>query len=155
MGWSQGGYISAFCTTFSDRFKAISVGAGISNWETYYYNTDIPKFTKEYLDDVPFKDKAIYEKTSPMTHINNAKTPTLIQHGSADARVPVANAQELYRALKELKLEPKMVIFENMGHGPSTPGIVRAINRQNLNWFCHHLLSQPLEDYYLHSDDDK
>jgi prolyl oligopeptidase len=155
MGWSQGGYISAFCTTFSDRFKSISVGAGISNWETYYYNTDIPKFTKEYLDDVPFKDKTIYEKTSPMTHINNAKTPTLIQHGSADARVPVANAQELYRALKELKLEPKMVIFENMGHGPSTPGIVRAINRQNLNWFCHHLLSQPLEDYYLHSDDDK
>jgi len=155
MGWSQGGYISAFCTTFSDRFKAISVGAGISNWETYYYNTDIPKFTKEYLDDVPFKNKAIYEKTSPMTHINNAKTPTLIQHGSADVRVPVANAHELYRALKELTLEPKMVIYENMGHGPSTPGLVRAINRQNLNWFCHHLLGQALEEYYLNSNDDK
>ncbi len=155
MGWSQGGYISAFCTTFSDRFKAVSVGAGISNWETYYYSTDIPKFTKEYLDDVPFKDKSIYEKTSPMTHINNAKTPTLIQHGSADARVPVANAHELYRALKELKLEPKMVIYENMGHGPSTPGLVRAINRQNLSWFCHHLLGQALGDYYLSSDDVK
>jgi len=153
MGWSQGGYISAFCTTFSDRFKAISVGAGISNWETYYYNTDIPKFTKEYLSDVPFKDKAIYEKTSPMTHINNAKTPTLIQHGSADVRVPVANAHELYRALKELKLEPKMVIYENMGHGPSKPGLVRAINRQNLSWFCHHLQGQALEDYYLNDDD--
>lgn len=149
MGWSQGGYISAFCTTFSDRFKAISVGAGISNWETYYYNTDIPRFTKEYLDDVPFRNKAIYEKTSPMTHINSAKTPTMIQHGSADARVPVANAHELYRSLKELKLEPKMVIYENMGHGPRTPGLVRAINKQNLNWFCHHLLGQPLEDYYL------
>ncbi|MBN2794592.1 MAG: S9 family peptidase [Clostridia bacterium] len=149
MGWSQGGYISAYCTTFSDRFKAISVGAGISNWETYYFNTDIPKFTKEYLGDVPFRDKAIYEKTSPMTHINKAKTPTLIQHGSADQRVPVANAHELYRALKELKLEPKMVIYENMDHGPSTPGLIRAINRQNLNWFCHHLLGEPLEAYYL------
>lgn len=155
MGWSQGGYISAFCTTFSDRFKAISVGAGISNWETYYYNTDIPKFTKEYLNDVPFKDKAIYEKTSPMTHINNAKTPTLIQHGSGDIRVPVANAHELYRALKELKLEPKMVIYENMGHGPNKPGLVRAINRQNLNWFCHHLLGEPLEEFYLKSDEKK
>lgn len=155
MGWSQGGYISAFCTTFSDRFKAISVGAGISNWETYYYNTDIPKFTKEYLDNVPFKDKAIYEKTSPMTHINNAKTPTLIQHGSADARVPVANAHELYRALKELKLEPKMVIYDNMGHGPSTPGLLRAISRQNLSWFCHHLLGQPLDDYYLKAEEKK
>jgi dipeptidyl aminopeptidase/acylaminoacyl peptidase len=36
MGWSQGGYISAFCTTYSNRFKAISVGAGISDWATYY-----------------------------------------------------------------------------------------------------------------------
>ncbi|MEM9261420.1 MAG: prolyl oligopeptidase family serine peptidase, partial [Bacteroidota bacterium] len=40
MGWSQGGYISAFLTTHSDKFKAISVGAGISNWMTYYVNTD-------------------------------------------------------------------------------------------------------------------
>jgi len=154
MGWSQGGYISAFCATFSDRFKAISVGAGISNWETYYYNTDIPKFTKEYLDAVPFEDKRIYEITSPMTHIKKAQTPTLIQHGSADARVPVANAHELYRALKELKLEPKMVIYENMGHGPTTPGLLRAINRQNLTWFSHHLLGRPLDEYYL-SDEDK
>ena len=28
MGWSQGGYISAFITCYSDRFKAVSVGAG-------------------------------------------------------------------------------------------------------------------------------
>ena len=44
MGWSQGGYISAFLTTHdSARFKAVSVGAGISNWMTYYVNTDITR----------------------------------------------------------------------------------------------------------------
>jgi dipeptidyl aminopeptidase/acylaminoacyl peptidase len=52
MGWSQGGYISAFLTTSSDRFKAISVGAGISNWATYYYNTDITPFTW-FVDTFP------------------------------------------------------------------------------------------------------
>src|SRR4029079_19397210 len=42
MGWSQGGYISAFLTTHdSARFKAVSVGAGISDWMTYYVSTDI------------------------------------------------------------------------------------------------------------------
>ncbi|GAG38073.1 unnamed protein product, partial [marine sediment metagenome] len=46
MGWSQGGYISAFLTTTTDRFAAISVGAGISNWMTYYVNTDIHPFTR-------------------------------------------------------------------------------------------------------------
>jgi dipeptidyl aminopeptidase/acylaminoacyl peptidase len=90
-----------------------------------------------------------------MTHINKASTSTLIQHGSADARVPVANAHELYRALKELKLEPKMVIYENMGHGPTTPGLIRAINRQNLSWFNHHLLGEELDDYYLKGDKKK
>lgn len=49
MGWSQGGYISAFLTTHTPIFKAISVGAGISDWATYYVATDITPFTREYL----------------------------------------------------------------------------------------------------------
>ncbi len=97
MGWSQGGYISAFLTTNSDKFKAISVGAGISNWMTYYVNTDIHPFTRQYLKATPWSDKAIYEKTSPMTNITNASTPTLIQHGEFDKRVPTANAYELFQ----------------------------------------------------------
>ena len=92
MGWSQGGYISAFLTTSSTRFKAISVGAGISNWATYYYNTDITPFTIQYLDADPAKDPEIYRKTSPMSYVMGAKTPTLIQHGEFDRRVPIANA---------------------------------------------------------------
>ncbi|MEO1164251.1 MAG: prolyl oligopeptidase family serine peptidase, partial [Chloroflexota bacterium] len=54
MGWSQGGYISAFTTTYSDRFAAVSVGAGISNWMTYYVNTDIHPFTINYLKATPW-----------------------------------------------------------------------------------------------------
>ena len=63
MGWSQGGYISAFLTTNSTVFKAISVGAGISNWMTYYVNTDIHPFTRQYLKATPWSDEAIYRKT--------------------------------------------------------------------------------------------
>jgi dipeptidyl aminopeptidase/acylaminoacyl peptidase len=53
MGWSQEGYFSAFLTTNTDRFKVISVGAGISNWMTYYVNTDISPFTRQYLKATP------------------------------------------------------------------------------------------------------
>jgi dipeptidyl aminopeptidase/acylaminoacyl peptidase len=89
MGWSQGGYISAFLATHdSARFKAISVGAGISDWMTYYVNTDIHPFTRQYLKATPWDDPEIYAKTSPITYIKQAKTPTLIQHGDADQRVP-------------------------------------------------------------------
>ncbi len=56
MGWSEGGYISAFITCYSDRFKAVSVGAGISDWVTYYVNTDIHPFTRQYLKATPWED---------------------------------------------------------------------------------------------------
>ena len=69
MGWSQGGYISAFITCYSDRFKAVSVGAGISDWMTYYVNTDIHPFTRQYLKATPWDDPEIYRKTSPITYV--------------------------------------------------------------------------------------
>ena len=109
MGWSQGGYISAFCATFSNRFKAISVGAGISNWNTYYVNTDITTFTRSYLGATPWNDPEIYAQTSPITYINTACTPTLIQHGDNDKRVPVPNAYELFRALKDIEVESELI----------------------------------------------
>ena len=62
------------------------MSAGISNWETYYYNTDITQFCPNYLGFTPVDDKAIYELTSPMTRIHEASTPTLIQHGELDQR---------------------------------------------------------------------
>src|SRR5213075_2714582 len=88
MGWSQGGYISAFLATNTDRFKAVSDGAGISDCTTYYVNTDITPFTRQYLHATPWDDPEIYWKTSPISNLAKAQTPTLIQHGENDRRVP-------------------------------------------------------------------
>ncbi len=104
MGWSQGGYISAFIAASSDRFKAVSVGAGISDWMTYYANTDITPFTRQYLHATPWDDPEIYKKTSPISYIAKARTPTLIQHGENDRRVPIPNAYELRQVLTSLAL---------------------------------------------------
>lgn len=146
MGWSQGGYISAFLTTSSDRFAAISVGAGISNWATYYYNTDITPFTINYLGDDPVDDPEIYEKTSPMGYIKNAKTPTLIQHGEFDKRVPTPNAYELRQALEDRSVPVEMVIYKGFGHGISKPKSQRAVMWHNLKWFNHYLWGDSLPD---------
>ncbi|MEM6403572.1 MAG: S9 family peptidase [Cyanobacteria bacterium P01_D01_bin.116] len=149
MGWSQGGYISAFCATYSNRFKAISVGAGISNWITYYVSTDINYFTRDYLEDTPWNDPEIYRKTSPMTYIKSACTPTLIQHGDRDQRVPISNAYELYQGLQDMGVQTELVILKNIAHSPNKPGILRAIMKQNLIWFSHHLLSEDFDNFYL------
>ena len=139
MGWSQGGYISAFLTTSSDRFKAISVGAGISNWATYYYNTDITQFTIQYLNDDPADDPEIYAKTSPMSYVKKAKTPTLIQHGELDKRVPIANAYELRQGLEDRGVPVEMIVYKGYGHGITKPKSMRAVMQHNLAWFNHYI----------------
>lgn len=146
MGWSQGGYISAFLTTASDRFKAISVGAGISNWATYYYNTDITPFTINYLGKDPADDPEIYQKTSPMSYIKTARTPTLIQHGELDRRVPIANAYELRQGLEDRGVRAEMIVYKGFGHGITKPRAMRAVMHHNLVWFNHYLWNDPLPD---------
>lgn len=136
MGWSQGGYISAFLATHdSARFKAISVGAGISDWMTYYVNTDIHPFTRMYLKATPWDDPEIYRTTSPITYIKQAKTPTLIQHGEHDQRVPIPNAYELYQGLRDMSVPTRLIVYKGFGHGLGKPKAIRAAMEHNLEWF--------------------
>ncbi len=135
MGWSEGGYISAFITCFSDRFKAVSVGAGISDWMTYYVNTDIHPFTRQYLKATPWEDPEIYRKTSPITYVNQARTPTLIQQGDQDKRVPPPNSYELYQALKDRNVPVKLMFYKGFGHAVNKPKQQRSLLEQNYEWF--------------------
>ncbi|MFM8302094.1 MAG: prolyl oligopeptidase family serine peptidase [Gemmatimonadota bacterium] len=146
MGWSQGGYISAFLTTTSTMFKAVSVGAGISDWRTYYYNTDITSFTINYLGADPVTDPAIYAKTSPVDYAKTARTPTLIQHGELDRRVPPANAYQLRQVLEDRGVPVELVVYKGFGHGITKPRAQRAVMQHNLVWFNHHLWGDPLPD---------
>ncbi len=140
MGWSQGGYISAFLTTrHSARFKALSVGAGISDWMTYYVNTDIHPFTRQYLKATPWDDPQIYADTSPMTYIKQARTPTLIQHGGDDPRVPIPNAFQLYQGLRDQKVPVQLSIFKGFGHGLTKPKANRGAMQQNQDWFLKYV----------------
>ncbi|HFJ9406016.1 TPA: prolyl oligopeptidase family serine peptidase [Bacillus paranthracis] len=147
MGWSNGGYISAFCATFSSRFKAISVGGGITNWITHYVNTDIPYFSRMHLGNTPWNDPDIYTKTSPMTYIKSARTPTLIQHGEKDLRIPITNAYELHQGLRDMEVDTELIIFKEMAYSSDQPGVHVAIMKQNLMWFSHYILGESMKDF--------
>ena len=152
MGWSQGGYISAFLTTTSNRFKAISVGAGISDWMTYYVSTDIHPFTRQYLKATPWSDPAIYATTSPITYVKQATTPTLIQHGELDRRVPISNAYELFQALQDVGVPSKLVVYKGFGHGITKPKEQLAATWHNWQWFSKYIWG---EDVALPADGER
>lgn len=143
MGWSEGGYISAFLTTHTDRFKAISVGAGISDWMTYYANTDITPFAPQYLHATPWDDPEVYAKTSPITTIKQAKTPTLIQQGSNDKRVPVPDSFELFQGLQDRGVPARLILYTGFGHGVNKPKSQRALLQANLDWFSFYIWNEP------------
>ncbi|MFH2112764.1 MAG: S9 family peptidase [Candidatus Bathyarchaeota archaeon] len=142
MGWSQGGYISAYVGLHSDKFRAVSVGAGISDWYTYRVSNDIPYFTDHYLGGTPWDRGEVYERTAPMSAIDRAHTPMLIQHGGKDQRVPLSDGMELYRALRDKGVPVEMFIYPEMAHPITKPRENRAVIQQNLDWFRHYLLDE-------------
>ncbi len=144
MGWSQGGYISAFAGLHSEAFRAVSVGAGVSDWYTYHVSNDIPQFTVDYLSGSPFRDRELYVKTAPISQLAKARTPMLIQHGSEDRRVPLSNAMELYRGLQEMGVPVELFVFPGMAHPITKPRENHAVMHQNLAWFSHYLLGEEL-----------
>ena len=106
----------------------------------------ITPFTIQYLGGDPATDPAIYAKTSPMTYIKQAATPTLIQHGELDRRVPIANAYELRQGLEDRGVPVEMVVYKGYGHGITKPKSVRAVMEHNLAWFGHYIFGDPKPD---------
>jgi len=144
MGSSWGGYVASFLATHTSRFNAISESSGMSDTMTYYANTDITPFLPQYLHATPWDDPEIYAKTSPITTIKQARTPTLIQHGTNDRRVPVPNAYELYRGLKDQRVEARMILYTGFGHGVNEPKSMYAVMQSNLDWFNHYIWKGPI-----------
>jgi dipeptidyl aminopeptidase/acylaminoacyl peptidase len=118
VGWSYGGYMTAWTITQTQRYKAAMVGAGLTNMWSMYGTNDIPNVLIGYFGGIANKETLpLYMNRSAMTHIDNATTPTLILHGANDERVPVGQAQELFRGLKDRGKPTELVFYPREGHG--------------------------------------
>jgi dipeptidyl aminopeptidase/acylaminoacyl peptidase len=118
IGWSYGGYMTAWVVTQTTRFKAAMVGAGLTNMWSMYGTNDIPSVLIAYFGGIPSeKTLPLYLARSAMTHVDKVTTPTLILHGANDERVPVGQAQELYRGLKDRGKPTELVFYPREGHG--------------------------------------
>jgi dipeptidyl aminopeptidase/acylaminoacyl peptidase len=121
-GWSYGGYMTFWILTQTDMFKAVSPGAGLTNIYSMYSQNDIQRYLRWfYADASPWDNFELYWDRSPMKYVKNVQTPTLILHGERDTRVPIAQAQEFYRALVERGVPVEFVVFPREGHGISEP----------------------------------
>ena len=135
MGWSYGGYMTSWIITQTKRFKAASVGAGVTNLMSFTGTADIPSFIPDYFGGEFWDDLEPWRKRSAMFHVKGVKTPTLIQHGESDLRVPVSQGYELYNALKRQGVPTRMVVYPRQPHGIQEPRLQLDAMNRNLEWF--------------------
>lgn len=135
MGWSYGGYLTARTITQTGRFRAASVGAGITNLISYTGTADIPSFVPDYFDSEFWEREDLWLERSPIHQVERVTTPTLIQHGSDDVRVPTSQGYELYHALRRRGISVEMVVYPGEPHSLRAPEALLDAMHRNLAWF--------------------
>jgi dipeptidyl aminopeptidase/acylaminoacyl peptidase len=145
MGWSYGGYMTSWVITQTRRFKAASVGAGVTNLMSFTGTADIPGFLPDYFGGEFWEDGGVdrWRMHSAMFNVRGVSTPTLIQHGEQDLRVPISQGYELYNALKRQGVKTKMVVYPRQPHGIQEPKLLLDAMTRNLEWFDQWVLGKP------------
>jgi dipeptidyl aminopeptidase/acylaminoacyl peptidase/formylglycine-generating enzyme required for sulfatase activity len=121
MGWSNGSILStSLITTYPERYKVASVGAGDIEWISDWGNVMFGEsFDAYYFGKSPMQDPQLYINKSPFFKMDKVQAPVLIFHGTADTNVPPAQSWSYFRVLQYYgKVPVKFVVFPGEPHGP-------------------------------------
>jgi dipeptidyl aminopeptidase/acylaminoacyl peptidase len=142
-GWSYGGFMTMFAVTQTSRFKAAVAGAGISDWLSYYGENSIDQWMIPYFGASVYDDPQVYAKSSAMTFIKQAHTPTLAVVGDRDGECPAPQSFEFWHALHDLHVPAQLVVYPNEGHGFVDPEHRRDVMERAADWFDRYLPATP------------
>ena len=139
IGGSYGGFMTNWIITQTDRFKAAVPMASLSNLISFYGTSLYQLLIEVEFDGPPWDNYALLWQWSPLNHIKNVTTPTLLIHGEADHDVPITQAEEMFIALKKRGVDTVMVRYPGEGHGIRQPQHIVDMHRRVLNWFDHYV----------------
>jgi dipeptidyl aminopeptidase/acylaminoacyl peptidase len=138
-GHRYGGYMTNWIITHTDRFKAAVSISCISNHLSMYPN-DAPGWSDTILGGEPWDRMELYLERSPIMYVKDAKTPTLYLHGLADSSCPSWQSEEMFMALKHMRVDTAMVLYEDSGHEiDASPEHYVDHRRRTVAWFDKYL----------------
>jgi len=136
MGVSYGGFMSAWLVTQDQRFKAAVAGSPVTEWYSFTFTTNIPRWGLWFLDNADPEETGNQVHTrSPVMHASKARTPTLLTAGAKDRCTPAGQAREFYQALAGRGVDAELVIYPGEGHGVRQfPAVTDYLTRL-VTWF--------------------
>lgn len=144
-GGSYGGVMTAWVTVKTNRFKAAQADRMISNWWSWYGTSDAQGLTEFEFYGQPWDNPAMYDSLSPIRHVRNVKTPTLIVQSEEDHRTPMTDADQWFVALKKQGTPAEFVRYPRSTHDLSRTGepwlLVDRLGRLR-DWFGYWLSSE-------------
>ncbi|MGH9169569.1 MAG: S9 family peptidase [Acidimicrobiales bacterium] len=142
-GWSQGGFLSAWAVTQTDRFRAAVVGAGVTDWTMLSLTSDAPSFESALAGSpgFPAESRRIADEHSPLLQAARISTPLLILQGQNDRRIPLSQATALHRALGVLDVPVELVTYPREPHGVRELQHQADILRRVRAWFDRWLVA--------------
>jgi dipeptidyl aminopeptidase/acylaminoacyl peptidase len=143
-GGSYGGQLTNWLITQTTRFKAAIPSASISNLISLSYTIWAPDYPRVEFKGYPWErgNAAVMWERSPLAHVANVKTPTMLIHGELDQDVVITEAEQMYSALKQVGVEAVLLRYPREGHGLREPRHVVDALERSLAWYERHLPSR-------------
>ncbi|MGC2110705.1 MAG: S9 family peptidase [Candidatus Korobacteraceae bacterium] len=135
-GWSAGGFMTAWSVTQTNRYRAAIEGAGITDWASFIWTSDLQQI--DYDARWPDKDPDAFLVFSAVMHSENVTTPLLILHGAADQRVPTYQGRELFEVLAARGKTTRMVTYPGSPHFPVAWEQVSDVFRETAAWLARY-----------------
>lgn len=145
-GGSYGGFMTAWVTTKTNRFKAAQADRMISNWVSWYGTSEAQGLTEFEFYGKPWDNWDLYEELSPIKYVANVRTPTLIVQSEEDHRTPMTDAEQWFMSLKKQGVPVEFIRYPRSNHNLSRTGepwlLVDRLGRLR-QWFEHWLKGDP------------
>lgn len=132
-GWSYGGILGGYTITQTDRFKAASLGAMVSDW-TFEYAAGYYNLERWFLGKDPWSAGSQWRDRSPLTHANKVKTPTILHHGDLDDTDAVFHSLAFHAALRKFGVEARLLRYADEGHDLQQPRHIRIRDTEDAAW---------------------
>ena len=144
-GGSYGGFMTAWITTKTNRFKAAQTDRMISNWWSWYGSSDAQGLTEFEFYGKPWENPALYDTLGPIRYVDRVTTPTLIVQSEEDHRTPMTDAEQWFTALRKQDVPVEFVRYPRSTHDLSRTGepwlLVDRLGRLR-QWFGYWLMDQ-------------